>query len=415
MRVGIGYCNKKDAFLSGKEIAENAIQKGNIQKVDFVFAFCSGRINHDEFFRGLQSVVGHEVPIIGGSSIGIITNSDLSYEGYPAGAAVVQSDTLQYRVASAHDLNKGEKLTGRKLAEKLSDKPARCAATQLKDKLLVMFYDSIKNPATETIPPVLNASSHLIEGIEEKLELNLPIIGAGVIGDYAFNPTKQFCGSYVGSQCAVGAILTGNFEHYYRIMHGLTPLDGIYHTITKIEGSIIYELDKKPIVEIIDDIYGNQSWRNQHPVQLLSLGVNYGKRHGIPDEANYVNRLITGVLPDGDGIGIFEPDFEEGIEIQFMLRDTREMIESAKTNSAELMEQIEEDGRKAVFGLYIDCAGRTANYSNTTIEEASEVQKVFNRYDTPLLGFYSGVEIAPLIGKSRGLDWTGVLMVLAER
>ena len=98
-----------------------------------------------------------------------------------------------------------------------------------------------------------------------------------------------------------------------------------------------------------------------------------------------------------------------------MLRDTREMIESAKTNSAAIMEQIEDDGRKAVFGLYIDCAGRTANYSNTTIEEASEVQKVFNRYDTPLLGFYSGVEIAPLIGKSRGLDWTGVLMVLAER
>ena len=407
MRVGIGYCNEKDAFLSGKEIAENAIQKGNIQKEDFVFAFCSGRIDHDKFFRGLQSVVGHEVPIIGGSSIGIITNSDLSYEGYPAGAAIVQSDTLQYRVASAHDLNKGEKLTGRKLAEKLSDKP--------EDKLLVMFYDSIKNPATETMPPVLNTSSLLIEGIEEKLELNLPIIGAGVIGDYAFNPTKQFCGSYVGSQCAVGVILTGNFEPYYRIMHGLTPLDGVYHTITKIEGSVIYELDKKPIVEIIDDIYGNQSWRNQRPVQLLSLGVNYGKRHGIPDEANYVNRLITGVLPDGDGIGIFEPDFEEGIEIQFMLRDTREMIESAKTNSAELMKQIEDDGRKAVFGLYIDCAGRTANYSNTTIEEASKVQKVFNRYDTPLLGFYSGVEIAPLIGKSRGLDWTGVLVVLAER
>ena len=407
MRVGIGYCNKKDAFLSGKEIAENAIQKGNIQKEDFVFAFCSGRIDHDEFFRGLQSVVGHEVPIIGGSSIGIITNSDLSYEGYPAGAAVVQSDTLQYRIASAHDLNKGGKLTGRKLAEKLSNKP--------EDKLLVMFYDSIKNPATETTPPVLNASSLLIEGIEEKLELNVPIIGAGLIGDYAFNPTKQFCGSYVGSQCAVGVILTGNFEPYYRIMHGLTPLDGVYHTITKIEGSVIYELDKKPIVEIIDDIYGNQSWRNQSPVQLLSLGVNYGKRHGISDEANYVNRLITGVLPDGDGIGIFEPDFEEGIEIQFMLRDTRKMIESAKTNSAELMEQIEADGRKAVFGLYIDCAGRTANYSNTTIEEASEVQKVFNRYDTPLLGFYSGVEIAPLIGKSRGLDWTGVLMVLAEK
>jgi len=37
-----------------------------------------------------------------------------------------------------------------------------------------------------------------------------------------------------------------------------------------------------------------------------------------------------------------------------------------------------------------------------------------NQYETPLLGFYSGVEIAPFLQKSRGLDWTGVLMVLAE-
>ena len=164
---------------------------------------------------------------------------------------------------------------------------------------------------------------------------------------------------------------------------------------------------------MIDDIYGNLNWHSQHPVQLLAIGVNCGEKHGTHHEANYVNRLITGVLPDGEGIGIFEKDFDEGTEIQFMLRDTGEMIESAKKNSEELMKRIKEDGRKPVFGLYIDCAGRTANYSNTATEEASEVQKVFNKNDTPLLGFYSGVEVAPLIGRSRGLDWTGVLMVLA--
>ncbi|MBT4484403.1 MAG: hypothetical protein HOC71_12090 [Candidatus Latescibacteria bacterium] len=407
MKVGTGYCNEKDSFLSGKKAANNAIKNGNIHKPEIVFAFCSGNIDHDEFFKGLQSVVGNDVPIIGGSAIGIITNNDISYEGYPAGAAIIQSDTLQYRVAAADNLNKGEKLAGKKLAEKfVSNKP--------EEGHLLMFYDSIKKPATEITPPVLNVSSPLIEGIEEKLGNNVPIIGAGTIGDYEFNLTKQFCGSYVGSQSVVGVMLTGDFTIYYRIMHGLTPLDGAYHTITKIKGSVIYELDNKSIVEMIDGIFGNQEWQKQHPVQLLSLGVNYGKRYGIPDEANYVNRLITGILPDGEGIGIFEPDFEEGTEIQFMLRDTREMIESAKTNSAQLMEQVEADGKKAVWGLYIDCAGRTANYSNTAIEEAAEVQKVFNTYNTPLLGFYSGVEVAPLIGKNRGLDWTGVLMVIAQ-
>jgi len=242
----------------------------------------------------------------------------------------------------------------------------------------------------------------------------VPIIGAGVIGDYAFNPTKQFCGSYVGSQSVVGVALTGSFRPYFRIMHGCTPLDGVYHKITKIEGSALYEIDGKPIVEIIDKLYGNQDWRNQRPVNLLTIGVNHGRRFGRPKEGNYVNRLITGILPNGEGIGIFEPDFEIGTEIQFMLRDNTKMIESAMKNSVELMQEIKADGREPLFGLYIDCAGRTATCSNTTTEEAAEVQEVLKQYNTPLFGFYSVVEVAPLLQKSRGLDWTGVLIVLAK-
>ena len=102
------------------------------------------------------------------------------------------------------------------------------------------------------------------------------------------------------------------------------------------------------------------------------------------------------------------------MEIQFMLRDGNMMIESARSNSESLMKKINEDGKIPVFGLYIDCAGRAAEHSNTETEEAAEVQEVMNRYNTPLFGFYSGVEVAPILGKSRGLDWTGVLTVLAK-
>ena len=97
-----------------------------------------------------------------------------------------------------------------------------------------------------------------------------------------------------------------------------------------------------------------------------------------------------------------------------MLRDISMIQESARKNSKELMDRIRADGRKPVWGLYIDCAGRASDYLNTSCEEAAEVQKVFNESKIPLLGFYSGVEIAPFLNKSRGLDWTGVLLVFAE-
>ncbi|MBT3256540.1 MAG: hypothetical protein HN366_08825 [Deltaproteobacteria bacterium] len=406
MKIGIGYCNEKEAASSGRKVSEKAIEMGNIENPGLMFAFCSGQLDHVEFFRGLQSVVGNKVPIIGGSAVGLITNDHLSYEGYPAGAAILQLDGIQCEVASEGELDKNERLAGEKIIEKLS--------TGVADKVLFMFYDSVKIPPTETTPPVMNASPPLIKGLEETLKSNIPIVGAGLVGDFDFSPTNQFCGSYVEKQSVVGALLAGDIELYSRIMHGCTPKDGIYHTITRVEGPIIYEVDGKPIVEMIDNIYASPDWRKQTPVKRLTIGVNIGDKYADFKEDEYINRLIAGVLPDDNGIVIFEPDLEEGTEIQFMLRDTNKMIESAKRNAIGLIEQIKADGRKPGFGLYIDCAGRTAAFSDTLTEEAAEVQQVFNKYNIPLLGFYSGVEIAPLLGKSRGLDWTGVLLVLTE-
>ena len=73
MKVGVGYHNKGDAFQSGKRIAENALKNGDIQRPGLVFAFCHRGLDHFRFFEGLQTVLGHEVPIIGGSAIGVIT------------------------------------------------------------------------------------------------------------------------------------------------------------------------------------------------------------------------------------------------------------------------------------------------------------------------------------------------------
>lgn len=405
MKVGIGHCDEEDAFSSGRRAAETAMEKGGLDVAGLAFAFCRGKVDHDEFLKGLQSVLGDGVPVVGGSAIGIITNDYLSYEGHASGVAVMEADGLHRNVAAIGDVDKDERLAGQRLGRKLSNGSDH--------ELMLMFWDSVKSPPTQTAPPIMNASGPLIEGIKEASESNVPILGAGIVGDYEFSPTKQFCGSHVGSQSVVGVLLSGSFKTYFRIMHGCTPKDGIYHTITKIEGPILYEMDGKPVVEIIDEVYGNQDWREQVPVKRLTIGVNYGEKFGDYEEGHYINRLITGVLPNGEGVVLFEPDLEKGTEVLFMLRDNKTAIESAQRNSAGIMEEIKADGKTPFFGFYVDCAGRTARFSDSLTEEASKVQQVFKEHNTPLLGFYSGVEVAPILGKSRGLDWTGVLIVLA--
>lgn len=406
MKVSTGYGNHGDATLLGQAIAEDAMQRGNISAPDLVLAFCSGRLDAAAFYQGLRTVVGEGVPIIGGSALGIITNDQLCSDGAPAGVAMLDLDGATVHLATASEVDKDEYRAGSLLGAHLAD--------DLAGRLLLMFYDSVKLPPTATTPPVMNASPPLIAGIESALLAGLPIVGGGTLGDHAFSPTYQFCGSSVAQQSVVGALFSGQVVPYVQIMHGCTPKDGIYHTITRIDGPVIYEIDGQPAVEMIDTLYGDQSWRSQLPVRRLAIGVNYGDKFGDFEEDQVVTRLMVGVVPQGDGVVLFEPDLEQGTEIQFMLRDGQAMIESARRNATRLMQQIAEAGHKPRLALYIDCAGRAAQISDTLSEEAAEIQAVMNQYDVPLLGFYSGVEIAPLLGCSRGLDWTGVLLVLAD-
>ncbi|MBF0206127.1 MAG: FIST C-terminal domain-containing protein [Oligoflexia bacterium] len=407
MKIGIGFGTKKNSLQLAKEVCEMALKESNIARPSIVFAFCNDKVDFDGYFNCLKEIFGSNLPIVGGSSVGIITNTFLSYNEYTAGIVVVESDSIEFVVASANNIDQNEKVAGETLAKKLS------LGINNRSKLFMMFYDSIKIPAMPNSPPIMNASPPLIAGIESALSQMLPIIGAGLMGDMYFSPTRQFCGDSVSQQSVVGVVISGDFTPYFSIMHGCTPLDGIYHRITKMDGAVIYELDNKPIVGMIDRIYQNSNWKNEHPVRLLTMGVNCGDKYAPWEEEKYVNRLISGVLPDESGVIIFEPDLTEGTEVQFMLRDSRAMIRSAKENSRALVERIVAAGKKPFFGLYIDCAGRASMISDTPSEEAAEVQQICNSYGIPLFGIYSGVEVAPLLGKSRGLDWTGVLLIFA--
>ncbi len=406
MKVGIGYGNHEDSYELGRRTASEAMRQGTITTPDLVLAFLTKQSDAEAFYNGLRAVVGASAPIIGGSAVGVITNDQLSYNGSPAGVAVLQLNTVHIQYATATGVDQNEYQAGRSLAHQL--------AASLDAKLLLMFYDSIKVPATPDAPPMMNASPPLIAGIESVLPPGIPIVGAGLLGDQIFSSTIQFGGLSIQQQVVVGVLLSGAIEPYVTITHGCSLKDGIYHTITKMHGPVIVEIDGRPATAVIDEEYGGPIWREQLPVRRLTIGVNHGDRFGDFQEGQMVARLIVGAMPGDKGLILFEPDLEEGTEFQFLLRDGQTMIESARRNATALVKQIITAGHTPRFALYIDCTGRCAEISNTLTEEASEIQIAMNQHGVPLLGFYSGVEIAPLLGRSRGLDWTGVLLVLAE-
>jgi len=402
VKAGVAFSYNQNSFEGGKRAAAEALKKIG-QEGSLVISFCTAKHDYQAFFDGIRTEVG-DIPVIGGPAIGIITNEHLGYGGYQAGVAVLPGDLI-FDVQSVGELDKGEKEAGFQLGRQIANK------RNLKEKLVLLFYDSVKSPPPPS--PVLNISSYLIEGFEQGIGMNPPFIaGAGLIGSYTFNRGKLFCGTRVADQHAVATLLSGDCSVYITIMHGCKPMSD-YHTITRVEGEVVYEIDGKPALYVIDDLLGNKEWQRHLPLLLVTLGVNHGKKYASYDEKNYVNRLVVGIIPEEKAIVLFEADFENGTEFQFMRRSTELMEESAEKGSKKAIAYLQKNNQDPFFALYIDCAGRTAGFSGSEKEEASIIQKNIGKY-VPLLGFYSGVEIAPLMGKSRGLDWTGVLLIFSR-
>lgn len=405
MKVAVGSSNHPEAEVAA-QIAVASAHK-TITQPDLVLAFCSNSVNPESYYNAIRAQLGGMVPIVGGSAIGVITNEFLGYQGATSALAFIQCDTIAFQLAHANGLFKDPEQTGKALAHSLKDVADA--------SLLFVLYDSIKYAATSSTPALLNPSSLLLNGLNHSIRQSLPIVGAGLLGDQQFKAVTHFNGHAVSTQSASALLFSGAIKPYITVMHGCTPLSLKQYTITDIFGQFLYKLDGQPVVDVIDQAYGSPLWRLQSPVRKICLGRALASVNLASDEASYTNRLISGILPDNDGIILFEPDFKVGDKVQLMQRAPKQIVQSARSQTADLLQQIEQAGDKPMFALYINCGGRAAAFEDSDQEEAAEVQHLLNHAGIPLLGFYCGVEIAPNVdGKSQGLDWSGVLVIFSQ-
>lgn len=387
------------ARLAAQMIVEQLEQTG---PAGWALAFCGGRHDQEAALQELRAQLG-EIEIVGGAAIGTITNNSLGYSGYECALAMFPASLPKPTLIALDGLDRGELEVGRQLGARLRE------AAHEGDTVL-LFYDSVRDDP----PPLLYVGSRLMDGVYEGLGgKQLTLIGAGAIGDFQFSGSYVFNGRQGTKHGVVAAVLPSVVQSHTTIMHGCMPVSAFLE-ITRIEGAVLYELDGRPALDVLLDMAGQQG--AGPAMDNLSLSVTIGEKHGAPyapyDESAYVNRLILSTNPDEGSVTLFEADFQAGTRVQVMSRDNLLMLESVEKRTKDLLASL--DRERPFFALYIDCAGRSSTFSGAEPEEASLVQSALGP-DIPLLGFYSGVEIAPLLGRSRPLDWTGVLTLFTLR
>ena len=398
MRVGVGYSENPDTMTAGRQAALDALQQaGQNTPCDMVLLFSTARHDAQLLRDAVADVIGNDVPIVGGGAVGAITNDRFGYAGDQIVMAALWLEGVRCDVLSEGGLSGSEEEVGKRLGQKL----AALGTTQ--ESPILLFYDAIDR-SKGGMRMVM--ATYLLQGLEQGLGFLPDLNGAGLQGDYVASPTRQWTGSEVAEHNALALAFTGDISIDSTIMHGCRPATG-YYTVTKSDEQTILEINGQPALPFIGKLLGSSISPDDYPFFLI-LGVNKGDKWGEFDEESYASRLCIAIDRERNGIVMFEPDMVAGTEFQIMYRSLD--LDYMVPRIERLFERLQ--GRRPVFALYIDCAGRAAGYGGIDMEDAVMVQKTVNGR-VPILGIYTGVEIASVEGNPRGLDWTGVFCLFS--
>ena len=403
-RAGVGHSVEANSFAAGAEAARRAVDEAGGTTPHVALMFQTSKHDPLRFHQGVRSVLPAPTRLLGGYTGGVITRSYLGYDGYEAAVAVIESDTAHFDTFAEIGLNvSGEHEVGRHLGAAIRDRQYEG------EPGLLYLYDSVKRFTPESGFD-LNIGTHLMEGLGAGLGRWPAAAGMGMIGDMLLRPTFQFIDDRVVQQAALGLVAHGGSVRLdTTIMHGCRPSSS-YHTITSADRNVVLEIDGRPALEVIEDLLGSDSDRSWEDYPLfVTLGVNKGDKFGPFDEEAYANRLCMAVDKERKGLVMFEPDLTAGTEVQLMRRSID--FDYIEARAEALLASL--DGRTPIFALYIDCMGRASAYCGSEGEEGARVQSVIGSR-MPLLGLYSGVELAAVVGRQQALDWTGVLCVFSE-
>lgn len=398
MHVGVGYSSHPDTEQAGMNAAHRALQMAGRSNPDLVLLFATNTHEPNYLRSVVSATVGTAVPIVGGGAIGAITNERFGYSGETVGLAAIWMDGVGFQLFAKGGLVENELAVGERLGISMAK------AGVANDTPAVLLYDAINRTRGDMR---LNLATPLLQGIEKGLGF-LPdtLVGAGLQGDYESTPGFQWVADTTVQHNAMLLAFPEKIRLDSVIMHGCQP-NGPYYTVTKADKQTILEVDGQPAIPFIESQLHPSLPADAFPFFMI-FGINRGDESEDFNEDNYANRLCLDIDRKRNGIVMFESDMVEGTRFQIMYRSLNLDYIPLKINA--LFQGL--NGHKPRFAFYIDCAGRAARYG-TERDDAVVVQKaVADR--VPLLGIYTGVEIAPIKGRPRTLDWTGVFCLFSE-
>jgi hypothetical protein len=335
--------------------------------------------------------------LTGCSAEGTIDGDEADESNFSVVVTAISSDELRWHNGLVTGLSVDSRAVGKRVAHELL--PHLSADTiglfVFPDGLTLTLYD-------------------FFTGLEGNLpsERFLPLWGGGAGNNFSVErPTYQYCDDEVVSDGVSYALLSGKAQASWAISHTVIPIGG-ERIVTRSQGSVIYEIDNKPAVEVLKEYLPEHALADDRDWLRYSISLSLCfKAPSYMQDEEYVVRGVPAVRM-ADGSIAVETEVQEGTSFWFSSRDKEKLATGLDRMAAQIKEQL--DGEKPKLVLQFECGTRGKHM----LREREKLQflRQFRRSvdpDVPWAGFYCAGEIGPVEEHNNHHLYTAVVLALS--
>lgn len=371
MKIGFGFSQHKEHIQAANEaIGQAVIGLGNAP-ANLALIFTSTEFAHPLVLRAANNLL-REIPILGSSSQGILTNKGIFKYGFAVLLINLNQQTF-FNIASVKNVNKDTSLS---------------AGKELANKLLYGFKNVPRSLSIIFSDKLITEGTNLINGLQENLGRSFPLIGASASDNFDNQKTLQYFNNELLSESCCGILFGGRFNFGFGIKHGWFAL-GKMRCVTKSSGNVLREIDGAAAVKLYEDYFAKDT--PELAKELRRISISYPLGIYLPGEKEYLLRNIISIKDDGSLVT--RGDVPQDSKIRLMISTEDSRLKAVVTACEEARRNLE--GQKTKFVMVFYSAARFSLLGRQNNIELGVIKEVFGK-DTPLMGICTNGEQAPL-------------------
>jgi hypothetical protein len=396
-KAGVGMSRHHNPNLAGREAAEQALKNADILKPDFVFMFASIGYDQHSLLGAVHQTTGG-APLSGCSAEGTINGDDADESNFSVLVTAISSDELQWTNGLARGLEADAHAVGQQVAKNLQ--------TSLSPDTIGLFV--FPDGRTYNL-------GDFFAGLEENLssERLLPLWGGGAGNNSIWGePTYQYCDDEVVSDGVSYALLSGRARASWAISHSLVPIGG-ERIVTRCQGNVIYEIDRKPAVEVLKEYLPEDALTDER--DWIRYAVSLALCFKAPSYMKDEEYIVRGVpqLNLTDGSITVQTEVSEGTSVWFSSRDKKKLATGLDRMAGQIKHQLGDAQPKLVFQFECLTRGKMMLREQEKLQLLRQIRQSVDP-DVPWAGFYTvGGEICPVEEHNGNYLFTSVVLVLS--